>query len=133
MEGSGIAIGLGLSGVCDLPKRCASSGGLLLLIGESLLRWPHREREDMEGKMIFWLIYGQGCDGAIRRPWTESKSNVQPGSQVIDGCTRIEKREWIGCVDVVVLSCRKELPGIHDSEVEGAILKLRKVKLRNAA
>lgn len=36
-------------------------------------------------------------------------------------------------MDVVVLRCRKNLPGIHDGEVEGAILKLRKVKSQTAA
>jgi hypothetical protein len=41
--GSGMAIGLGLSGVCDLPKRCAPKGGLLLLIGECLRIWAHGE------------------------------------------------------------------------------------------
>lgn len=61
-EGSGIAIGLGLSGVCDLPKRCASSGGLLLLIGECLRVRAHGEGEGMAGKTSPMAGYGLGCD-----------------------------------------------------------------------
>jgi hypothetical protein len=59
-EGSGIAIGLGLSGVCDLPKRCASSGGLLLLIGECLRvrgAW-RRRRYGREEESYGWLWAG---------------------------------------------------------------------------